>query len=38
VGEDAWRPVPRLPASAPRTSRPPGAVQPPLFALEEVSA
>jgi hypothetical protein len=30
--------VPRLPASAPRTSRPLGAVQPPLVALEEVSA
>jgi len=37
-GEDEWRPVLRLPADAPRTSRPPGAVQPPLFALEEVSA
>ncbi len=37
-GEDEWRPVLRLPADAPRTSRPPGAVQPPLFALEAVSA
>ena len=37
-GEDEWLPVLRLPAYAPRTSRPPGAVQPPLFALEEVSA
>jgi putative transposase len=37
-GEDEWLPVLRLPAYAPRKSRPPGAVQPPLFALEEVSA
>lgn len=37
-GEDKWLPVLRLPAYAPRKSRPPGAVQPPLFALEEVSA
>ncbi len=37
-GEDEWLPVLRLPAYAPRKSRPPGAVQPSLFALEEVSA
>jgi hypothetical protein len=37
-GEGEWRPVLRLPAYAPRESRPPGAVQPPFFALEEVSA
>jgi hypothetical protein len=36
--EDEWLPVLRLPADAPRKSRPPDAVQPPLFALEEVSA
>lgn len=37
-GEDDWLSVLRSPAYAPRTSRPPGAVQPPLFALEGVSA
>jgi hypothetical protein len=35
-GEDHWLPVLRLPAYAPRRPRPPGAVQPPLFPLDEV--
>ena len=38
VGEDEWLLVLRQPAYAPRKLCPPGAVQPPLFALEEVSA
>ena len=37
-GEDEWLPVLRLPAYAARRPRPTGAMQPPLFALEEVSA
>jgi hypothetical protein len=35
-GDDGWLPVLRLPAYAPRRPRPVGAVQPPLFAWEEV--
>jgi transposase len=37
-GEDEWLPVLRLPAYAPRQPRTTSAVQPPLFALEEVGA
>jgi hypothetical protein len=37
-GEDEWLPLLRLPADAPRESRPPGAVQPPPFALAAVGA
>jgi hypothetical protein len=37
-GEDEWLPVLRLPAYAPRQAGATCAVQPPLFALEEVSA
>ena len=37
-GDDGWLPVLRLPAYAPRRSQPIGAVQPPLFALEDVGA
>ncbi len=36
AGDDDWLPVLRLPAYAQRRPRPPGAVQPPLFPLEEV--
>jgi len=35
-GEDEWLPVLRVPAYAPREARSTDAVQPPLFALEEV--
>lgn len=38
AGDDDWLPVLRLPAYAPRRPRPTGAMQPPLFALEEVGA
>jgi len=38
LGEDVWLPVPRLSTHAPRTSHPPGTMQPPFFALEEVGA
>ena len=34
-GDDDWLPVLRLPAYAPRRPRPTGAVQPPLFPLDE---
>jgi hypothetical protein len=36
-GEDEWQPVLRLPANGGRRPRPTGAIQPSLFALEEVS-
>jgi hypothetical protein len=35
-GDDEWLPVLRLPAYTPRRPRPTGAVQPPLFLLDEV--
>jgi hypothetical protein len=38
AGDDDWLPVLRLPVYTPRRPKSPGAIQPPLFALEAASA